>query len=120
VIALSSFSGAILSLAASPPSWPICAARHCHQAPHPEDRQTVGGVPFHARRYVVSAAQSLLPCEVAFKGEVLPGEQLAILDRELFDAVQVKLSEQTNNHQTLRTSSNALLMDACSTTGVMA
>ena len=41
---------------------------------------------------------------------MLPGEQPAILDRELFDAVQVKLSEQNNNHQTLRTSSNALLM----------
>src|SRR6266481_7542829 len=48
--------------------------------------------------------------EVAFKSEVLPGEQPAILDRGLFDAVQAKLSEQKTNHQTLRTSSNAVLM----------
>ena len=29
--------------------------------------------------------------EVAFKGEILAGEQLAIVDRSLFDAVQAKL-----------------------------
>ncbi len=36
--------------------------------------------------------------EVAFKGQILPGEQPAILDRDLFDAVQEKLSEQATNH----------------------
>ena len=44
-----------------------------------------------------------------FSGEVLHGEQPRILDRDLFDAVQVKLSEQTTNHRTTRMNSTALL-----------
>ena len=47
--------------------------------------------------------------EVPFKGEVLDGEQPRILDRDLFDAVQAKLSEQTTNHRTTRMNSAALL-----------
>src|SRR5712672_3719700 len=72
--------------------------------------KTVGGVPFTRGGMSYLLRNRFYLGEVAFKGEVLPGEQLAILDRELFDAVQIKLSEQKNNHQTLRTSSNALLM----------
>jgi site-specific DNA recombinase len=48
--------------------------------------------------------------EVAFKSEVLKGEQPAILDRDLFDAVQAKLNEQVNNHKTIRMKSEALLV----------
>ena len=48
--------------------------------------------------------------EVAFKGEVLAGEQPAIIDRDLFDAVQAKLSEQVTNHKVSRTGSEALLL----------
>src|SRR3979490_536452 len=70
----------------------------------------VGGVPFARGGLSYLLRNRFYLGEVAFKGEVLPGEQPAILDRELFDVVQVKLSEQTNNHQTLRTSSNAFLM----------
>jgi len=44
-----------------------------------------------------------------FNGEVLAGEQPAIVDRDLFDAVQAKLSEQVNNHKTTRMKSEALL-----------
>ena len=47
--------------------------------------------------------------EVPFKGEVLKGEQPAIVDRELFDAVQAKLCQQLNNHRTTRMKSEALL-----------
>src|SRR5262249_39168457 len=47
--------------------------------------------------------------EVAFKGELLRGEQPAILDRDLFDAVQAKLNEQVNNHKAARMKSEALL-----------
>jgi site-specific DNA recombinase len=46
---------------------------------------------------------------VSFKGEVLQGEQPAILDRDLFEAVQVKLSEQATNHTVTRMQSQALL-----------
>src|SRR5207248_6787816 len=72
--------------------------------------KTVGGVPFTRGGLSYLLGNRFYLGEVAFKGEVLPGEQPAILDRELFDAVQAKLSEHKNNHQMLRTSSNALLM----------
>jgi hypothetical protein len=48
--------------------------------------------------------------EVAFKGEILPGEQPAIVDRDLFEAVQVKLTKQVTNHEQSRTRSEALLL----------
>ena len=40
---------------------------------------------------------------------MLQGEQPAILDRELFEAVQAKLSEQASNHTVTRMRSQALL-----------
>ena len=48
--------------------------------------------------------------EVAFKGEVFPGEQPAILDRDLFDAWQAKFSERLNNHTAARAKSEAPLI----------
>jgi DNA invertase Pin-like site-specific DNA recombinase len=48
--------------------------------------------------------------QVKFKGEILPGEQPAIIERDLFDAVQEKLTEQNKNHTTARMQSEALLM----------
>jgi hypothetical protein len=47
---------------------------------------------------------------VLFKGEVLPGEQVSIIDRALFDAVQTRLTEQVNSHNTERMKSDALLI----------
>src|SRR5215467_4900410 len=47
--------------------------------------------------------------EVAFKGEILTGEQIAIVDRALFAAVQAKLDAQINGHKAARTISEALL-----------
>lgn len=47
--------------------------------------------------------------EVAYKGEILPGEQSAILDRELFEAVQRKLTDQQTNHTRTRSRSDYLL-----------
>src|SRR5712672_1751329 len=72
--------------------------------------KTVGGIPFTRGGLAYLLRNRFYLGEVAFKGEVLPGEQPAILDRGLFDAVQAKLSQQITNHQTLRTSSNAVLM----------
>ena len=43
--------------------------------------------------------------EVVFRGEVFPGEQPAILDRDLFEAVQAKLDVQRNNHTAARAKS---------------
>jgi site-specific DNA recombinase len=48
--------------------------------------------------------------EVKYKGEVLPGEQPAIMDRQLFDAVQQKLTDQWSHRNHTKTKSNHLLM----------
>jgi hypothetical protein len=45
-----------------------------------------------------------------FKGETLKGEQPAILDRDLFDAVQDKLDRQAQNQTSRQSRSEALLM----------
>jgi hypothetical protein len=47
--------------------------------------------------------------EVKYKDEILPGEQPAIMDRELFDAVQQKLTEQWSTRSTTRNASDCLL-----------
>jgi site-specific DNA recombinase len=48
--------------------------------------------------------------EIAYRGEVFPGEQPAILDRKLFEAVQRKLDEQRTNHSGQRATSESLLI----------
>jgi site-specific DNA recombinase len=48
--------------------------------------------------------------EVVFKGETLKGEQPAILDRDLFDAVQAKLDRQAQSQASRQSRSEALLM----------
>src|SRR5665213_3174840 len=47
--------------------------------------------------------------EVNYKDEILPGEQPAIMDRALFDAVQQKLTEQWTTRSTARNASDHLL-----------
>jgi site-specific DNA recombinase len=47
--------------------------------------------------------------EVEYKDEILPGEQPAIMDRALFDAVQQKLTDQWTNRSTVRNASDHLL-----------
>ena len=47
--------------------------------------------------------------EVAYKGDILPGEQPPILDRSLFEAVQQKLSDQWSHHNHQKTRSVHLL-----------
>src|SRR6202023_2620567 len=70
---------------------------------------TVGGIPFSRGPLAHLLRNRFYIGEVPFKGEVLHGEQPRILDRDLFDAVQAKLSEQTTNHRTTRMNSEALL-----------
>jgi site-specific DNA recombinase len=71
--------------------------------------ETVGGIPFTRGPLAHLLRNRFYIGEVSFKGEVLQGEQSAILDRELFDAVQAKLSEQTSNHTATRIQARALL-----------
>src|SRR6476660_9921211 len=70
---------------------------------------TVGGIPFTRGPLAHLLRNRFYIGDVIFKGEVLAGEQPAIVERDLFDAVQAKLSEQVNNHKTARMKSEALL-----------
>jgi site-specific DNA recombinase len=56
--------------------------------------QTVGGIPFTRGSLGYLLRNRFYVGEVAFKGETLAGEQPAIPDRDLFDAVQARLNEQ--------------------------
>jgi site-specific DNA recombinase len=71
--------------------------------------ETVGGIPFTRGSLAHLLRNRFYIGEVSFRGEVLPGEQPAILDRDLFDAVQARLNEQVNSHKAIRTRSEALL-----------
>ncbi len=71
--------------------------------------KTVGGIPLTRGPLAHLLRNRFYIGEVTFKGEVLKGEQPAILVRDLFDAVQAKLDQQMNNRQAMRTSSEALL-----------
>jgi hypothetical protein len=71
--------------------------------------ETVGGIPFTRGSLAHLLRNRFYVGEVVFKGEVLTGEQLPIVDRELFEAVQAKLTEQVNSHKATRTKSEALL-----------
>jgi site-specific DNA recombinase len=71
---------------------------------------TVGGIPFTRGPLAYLLRNRFYLGEVVFRGEILAGEQPAIVDRELFDAVQAKLNEQVTNHKLSRTKSEALLL----------
>ncbi len=47
--------------------------------------------------------------EVRYKNEIFPGPQPLLLDRELFEAVQAKLTEQWSHRTVMRNKSGALL-----------
>jgi len=72
--------------------------------------QTVGGIPFMRGPLAHLLRNRFYIGEVAFKGEILRGEQPAIVDCDLFEAVQAKLTEQVNSHKTARIQSEALLI----------
>jgi site-specific DNA recombinase len=71
--------------------------------------RTIGGIPFTRGPLAHLLRNRFYVGEVAYKGEVFAGEQAAIMDRALFDAVQAKLDAQRNNHKALRTKSESLL-----------
>jgi site-specific DNA recombinase len=70
---------------------------------------TGGGIPFTRGGLAHLLRNRFYVGEVPFKGEILRGEQTAIVDQGLFDAVQAKLSEQINGHKAARMKSEALL-----------
>jgi site-specific DNA recombinase len=72
--------------------------------------RTIGGIPFIRGSLAALLRNRFYIGEVRYKGEVFPGEQTAILDRALFDAVQAKLDRQRTNHAKVRQQSQSLLM----------
>jgi DNA invertase Pin-like site-specific DNA recombinase len=72
--------------------------------------KTIGGIPFTRGPLAHLLRNRFYIGEVSYKGEVLPGEQPAILDRGLFDLVQAKLDQQRSNQTTARNASDAVLM----------
>jgi site-specific DNA recombinase len=72
--------------------------------------QTIGGIPFTRGPLAHFLRNRFYIGEVVYKGEVFPGEQPAIIDRDLFDAVQAKLNAQRNNHTAARAQSGSLLI----------
>ena len=70
----------------------------------------IGGIPFTRGPLAHLLRNRFYIGEVAFKGEILAGEQPAILDRDLFDAVQAKLNQRRNNHRAGRTTSGSPLI----------
>ncbi len=70
---------------------------------------TAGGIPFTRGSLAHLLRNRFYVGEVAFKGEILQGEQPAIVDCRLFDAVQAKLDRQVNSFKATRQRSGALL-----------
>jgi len=71
--------------------------------------KTVGGIPFTRGPLAHLLRNRFYIGEVLFKGEILKGEQPAIVDRQLFEAVQAKLSEQANDQRARKAATDALL-----------
>jgi site-specific DNA recombinase len=70
---------------------------------------TRGGIPFGRGSLFYLLGNHFYVGEVKFKDEILPGEQPAIMDRELFDAVQQKLRDQWSHRTVTRNASDHLL-----------
>src|SRR6202790_2365339 len=70
---------------------------------------TRGGIPFERGSLFYLLRNRFYIGEVKYKGEILPGEQPAIMDRQLFDAVQQKLTDQWSHRNHVKSKSDHLL-----------
>jgi DNA invertase Pin-like site-specific DNA recombinase len=70
---------------------------------------TRGGIPFGRGSLFYLLRNRFYIGQVTYKDEILPGEQPAILDRALFDAVQQRLTDQWTTRSTTRNASAHLL-----------
>src|SRR5258706_772287 len=70
---------------------------------------THGGIPFERGSLFYLLRNRFYIGEVKYKGEILPGEQPAIMDRDLFDAVQQQLTDQWSQRNHAKTKSDHLL-----------
>jgi hypothetical protein len=70
---------------------------------------TRGGIPFGRGALYYLLSNHFYIGEVKYKNEILPGEQPAIMDRALFDAVRQKALAQWSHRTLLRSKSDHLL-----------
>jgi site-specific DNA recombinase len=79
--------------------------------------RSIGGIPFTRGPLAAFLRNRFYIGEVSYRGEIFAGEQPAILDRKLFEAVQAKLDQQRINRNKVRHQSGSLLIgrifDAC-------
>ena len=73
--------------------------------------KTRGGIPFGRGALAYFLRNRFFIGEVKYRGEILPGEQPAILDRPLFEAVQQKLSSNQSHKTLTRQTADHLLRD---------
>jgi DNA invertase Pin-like site-specific DNA recombinase len=73
--------------------------------------KTRGGIPFGRGTLSHLLRNRFFISEVSYKGQVLPGEQPAIMDKSLFEAVQQKLSDHQFHKTLTRLKSDHLLKD---------
>jgi hypothetical protein len=76
---------------------------------HLSGGRTVGGIPFTRGPLAYLLRNRFYIGEVDFKGEICSGEHPPLLDRDLFEAVQRRLAEQTNGYRATRAHPEALL-----------
>jgi len=74
------------------------------------DGRTVGGIPFTRGPLAYLLHNRCYVGEVVHRGQVYPGEHQALLDRDLFEAVQRRLGEQRATRATGRADSEAMLL----------
>ena len=70
---------------------------------------THGGIPFERGSLFYLLRNRFYIGEVKYKGEILPGEQPAIMEQELFDAVQQRLTDQWSHRNHAKSKSDHLL-----------
>jgi site-specific DNA recombinase len=70
---------------------------------------TRGGIPFERGTLFYLLRNRFYIGEVKYKGDILPGEQPAIMERALFDGVQQKLTDQWTTRSTIRNAGDHLL-----------
>jgi DNA invertase Pin-like site-specific DNA recombinase len=70
---------------------------------------THGGIPFERGSLFYLLRNRFYIGEVKYKGEILPGEQPVIMERELFDAVQQRLTDQWSHRNHAKTKSDHIL-----------
>ncbi|MDE2184979.1 MAG: recombinase family protein [Alphaproteobacteria bacterium] len=71
---------------------------------------TVGGIPFYTGPLAHMLKNRVYVGETTHAGKIYPGQHAAILDRELFDAVQAKLLSSAVTLKNARMASGSILM----------